>query len=129
MKLSCPSRLLSITGEFPCPMRRPSLVRRPRRGSSAGRRGGQLQRRGQGRRGFLGDRASKGAFRDIVENWRKPLRKSGDDPFGDSASEDLTRKEFDDAAGKGDLEAAGVVQVRSRISRSNLPSSSGAISN
>ena len=28
--------------------------------------------------GFLGDRASKGAFRDILDRWRKPLRKSGD---------------------------------------------------
>jgi hypothetical protein len=26
--------------------------------------------------GFLGDRASKAAFRDILEKWRKPLRKS-----------------------------------------------------
>ena len=33
--------------------------------------------------GFLGDRASKGAFRAIIENWRKPLRKAGNDPFGD----------------------------------------------
>jgi hypothetical protein len=32
--------------------------------------------------GFLGDRASKSAFRDVLEKWRKPLRKSGDDPFG-----------------------------------------------
>ena len=32
--------------------------------------------------GFIGDRASKGAFRDMIENWRKPLRKAGDDPFG-----------------------------------------------
>src|SRR5438105_180730 len=32
--------------------------------------------------GFLGNRASKGAFRDILEKWRKPLRKSGEDPFG-----------------------------------------------
>jgi predicted NBD/HSP70 family sugar kinase len=60
--------------------------------------------------GFIGDRASKSAFRDIVENWRKPLRKQGEDPFGDSPSEDLTKKEFDDALAKGDLEAAGVVQ-------------------
>ncbi|MDU1696002.1 MAG: ROK family protein, partial [Bradyrhizobium sp.] len=30
--------------------------------------------------GFLGDRASKGAFRKILERWRKPLRKSGKDP-------------------------------------------------
>src|SRR5438105_15746871 len=32
--------------------------------------------------GFLGDRASKGAFRDILEKWRKPLREAGEDPFG-----------------------------------------------
>ena len=35
--------------------------------------------------GFIGDRASKGAFRDIIENWRKPLRKAGQDPFGETA--------------------------------------------
>jgi hypothetical protein len=33
--------------------------------------------------GFLGDGASKGAFREIIENWRKILRKVGEDPFGD----------------------------------------------
>src|SRR5215831_19049250 len=33
--------------------------------------------------GFLGDRANKRAFRDIIENWRKPLRKAGKDPLGD----------------------------------------------
>ena len=38
--------------------------------------------------GFIGDRASKGAFRDILENWRKPVRKDGDDPFGDEPSEE-----------------------------------------
>ena len=27
--------------------------------------------------GFLGDRASKGAFRAILENWRKAMRKNG----------------------------------------------------
>ncbi|GAA0005965.1 hypothetical protein BRDID11002_59690 [Bradyrhizobium diazoefficiens] len=32
--------------------------------------------------GFLGDRASKGAFREILDRWRKPLRKTGEDPFG-----------------------------------------------
>jgi hypothetical protein len=31
--------------------------------------------------GFIGDRASKGAFRDFVENWRTPLRKAGNDPL------------------------------------------------
>jgi predicted NBD/HSP70 family sugar kinase len=61
--------------------------------------------------GFIGDRASKGAFRDIVENWRKPMRKQGDDPFGESASESLTKKELDDALAKGEPEAAGVVHA------------------
>src|ERR1700742_4735109 len=32
--------------------------------------------------GFLGDRASKGAFRKTFDRWRKPLKKSGEDPFG-----------------------------------------------
>ena len=27
--------------------------------------------------GFIGDRASKGAFRDIIENWRKSLAQGG----------------------------------------------------
>src|SRR5882757_8240968 len=61
--------------------------------------------------GFIGDRASKGAFRDIVENWRKALRKKGDDPFGDAASESLTKKELDDALTKGEPEAAGIVHA------------------
>lgn len=60
--------------------------------------------------GFLGDRASRGAFRDIIENWRKPLRKAGDDPFGDTPSEELNKKTLDDLLSKGDAEAAGIVQ-------------------
>ena len=28
--------------------------------------------------GFIGDRASKGAFRDIIDHWRKSVRKAGD---------------------------------------------------
>ena len=59
--------------------------------------------------GFLGDRASKGAFRDIIENWRKPLRKAGEDPFGEAASEDLSRKKLDELLSKGDSEAAGIL--------------------
>ncbi len=44
--------------------------------------------------GFLGDRASKGAFRAIFDRWRKPLRKSGEDPFGDEPSEHSAIEEF-----------------------------------
>ena len=56
--------------------------------------------------GFIGDRASKGAFRAILENWRKPLRKAGKDPFGEEASEDISRKELDALLAQGDPEAA-----------------------
>lgn len=59
--------------------------------------------------GFLGDRASKGAFRDILENWRKPLRKAGKDPFGDEASADISKKKLDAVLSSGESEAAGVL--------------------
>ena len=60
--------------------------------------------------GFVGDRASRGAFRQIIENWRKPLRKSGHDPFGDEASDEISKKKLDALLSEGDLEAAAVVQ-------------------
>ncbi len=60
--------------------------------------------------GFIGDRASKGAFTNLIENWRKALRKTGDDPFGDIATENLSKKQLDELLTKGDAEAAGVLQ-------------------
>ena len=60
--------------------------------------------------GFVGDRASKGAFRAIIENWRKPLRKAGNDPFGDEPSEDISKKKLDSLLTKGDPEAGGILQ-------------------
>jgi len=60
--------------------------------------------------GFLGDRASKGAFRKIVENLRSDLRKVGADPLGEDASEGLTKKKLDDLLARGDGEAAGIIQ-------------------
>ena len=55
--------------------------------------------------GFLGDRASKGAFREIFERWRKPLRKSGEDPFGDEPSEKISKKTLDAVLVGDDTEA------------------------
>jgi predicted NBD/HSP70 family sugar kinase len=60
--------------------------------------------------GFLGDRASRGAFREFLENWRKPLRKAGHDPFGDEASDEISKKKLDALLAEGDIEAAAVVQ-------------------
>lgn len=59
--------------------------------------------------GFLGDRASKGAFREILEEWRKPLRKSGEDPFGDEPSDKISRKALDAVLVGDDTEATAVV--------------------
>src|SRR5437763_8045644 len=59
--------------------------------------------------GFLGDRASKGAFREIFERWRKLLRKFGDDPFGDEPSETINKKTLDAVMVGDDTDAAAVV--------------------
>src|SRR6476620_5021713 len=59
--------------------------------------------------GFLGDRASKGAFRAILERWRKPLRKSGEDPFGEEPSENISKKLLDAILIGDDTETSAVV--------------------
>jgi hypothetical protein len=60
--------------------------------------------------GFIGDRASKGAFRQFIENWRKPLREIGADPFGDEPSGKIAKKRLDEIISSGGTEAAGIVQ-------------------
>jgi hypothetical protein len=55
--------------------------------------------------GFVGDRASKGAFREFIEAWRKPLRELGEDPFGDEPSSNR----LDQLLAAGDTEAAEVI--------------------
>ena len=59
--------------------------------------------------GFLGDRASKGAFREILDGWRKPFRKSGEDPFGDEPSDKISKKTLDAVLVGDDTEACAVV--------------------
>jgi predicted NBD/HSP70 family sugar kinase len=59
--------------------------------------------------GFLGDRASKGAFRKMLDRWRKPLRKSGEDPFGKEPSENISKKVLDAILVGDDNEASAVV--------------------
>ncbi|MCP3418769.1 ROK family protein [Bradyrhizobium brasilense] len=59
--------------------------------------------------GFLGDRASKGAFRKILDRWRKPLRKSDEDPFGDEQSDKISKKKLDELLVGDDTEASAVV--------------------
>jgi len=59
--------------------------------------------------GFLGDRASKGAFRRIFDKRRKPLKKSDQDPFGDEPSDKISKKTLDAILIGDDVEASAVL--------------------
>jgi predicted NBD/HSP70 family sugar kinase len=59
--------------------------------------------------GFVGDKASRGAFHDILEKWREPLRKLGVDPLGDKLSEEMSKKQLDKMLAEGDPEAGGII--------------------
>nr|WP_050420905.1 ROK family protein [Bradyrhizobium tropiciagri] len=59
--------------------------------------------------GFLGDRASQSTFREILDKWRKPLRKTGEDPFGKEPSESISKKVLDSILVGDDTEASAVV--------------------
>ncbi|HEV3111426.1 MAG TPA: ROK family protein [Candidatus Binataceae bacterium] len=60
--------------------------------------------------GFIGDRASNRAFRAILEDYRERMRANGDDPLGETPSEEISKKKIDKVLTDGDPEAAGVVQ-------------------
>ena len=59
--------------------------------------------------GFLGDRASRRAFREILDSWRKPLRKAGEDPFGEEPSDEISKKMLDAVLVGDDVEASAIV--------------------
>jgi predicted NBD/HSP70 family sugar kinase len=59
--------------------------------------------------GFLGDRASKGAFRRILDGLRKPMKKSGDDPLGGKSADVISKGTLDEALVGEDIGAAALV--------------------
>jgi predicted NBD/HSP70 family sugar kinase len=59
--------------------------------------------------GFVGDKASRGAFHGMLEKWREPLRKLGTDPLGEKSSEEMSKKELDKLLAEGDPEAGGII--------------------
>ena len=59
--------------------------------------------------GFLGDRASKGAFRRILDTLRKPLKKNGDDPLGVKSTEEIGKNTLDEALVGDDINASALV--------------------
>ncbi|MBS7699225.1 ROK family protein [Chelatococcus sp.] len=59
--------------------------------------------------GFVGDRASKGAFTEILDNLRKTLREYGDDPLGEEKTDAIKRSKLEAILVKGEPAAAGLV--------------------
>src|ERR1700738_3747956 len=59
--------------------------------------------------GFLGDRASKGAFRKILDTLRKPLKKNGEDPLGSKSAEAIAKTTLDEALVGDDIHASALV--------------------
>src|SRR5258707_4297280 len=59
--------------------------------------------------GFLGDRASKGAFRKMLDSLRKPLKKNGDDPLGNKSAEAIGKTALDEALVGDDIHASALV--------------------
>ncbi|TAK48950.1 MAG: ROK family protein [Xanthobacteraceae bacterium] len=59
--------------------------------------------------GFVGDRASKSAFRNLIDDWRKVVRKAGEDPLGDKDIDEISNKKLDLLLSEGDPEAAGII--------------------
>ena len=60
--------------------------------------------------GFVGDRASKRAFLAILDDWRELVRQAGEDPFGDTPTDEISKRQLDKVMAQGDVEAAGVIQ-------------------
>jgi hypothetical protein len=61
--------------------------------------------------GFIGDRASKGAFRNMIDRIRQSVRKSGDDPLGEEESDELSKAELDSILQQGEPEAAALIHA------------------
>jgi len=59
--------------------------------------------------GFLGDRASKGAFRKILDGLRKPLKKNGEDPLGEKSTDTISKGTLDETLVGEDVGAAALV--------------------
>src|SRR5437763_4870949 len=60
-------------------------------------------------KGFLGDRASKGAFRKILDSLRKPLKKNGGDPLGSKSAKAIGKSTLDEVLVGDDIGAAALV--------------------
>ena len=61
--------------------------------------------------GFVGDHASKGAFRKILDDWRRQIGAHGEDPFGDTPTDEISKSKLDEILEGPDPVAAGLVHT------------------
>jgi hypothetical protein len=61
--------------------------------------------------GFVGDRASRRAFRAILADWRDRLKEHGEDPFGDTPMEEISKSKLDKMMDSGDAVKAALVHT------------------
>ncbi|MBN9985319.1 ROK family protein [Rhizobium laguerreae] len=59
--------------------------------------------------GFVGDNANKKTFQQKLDDWRKRIRKFGDDPIGKTATTKLSKKKIEALLTGDDMEAAALV--------------------
>jgi hypothetical protein len=58
--------------------------------------------------GFVGDKARRDAFREALDDWRRHRKSvSGEDPLGDTKTEDLGKKQLDELLATGSVQAPG----------------------
>ncbi|UXI66295.1 ROK family protein [Tahibacter amnicola] len=60
---------------------------------------------------FIGDQAARRVFFERIDAWRATVRRRGDDPFGDTPTESLSKKNLDKVLRRGDPAAAGIIQA------------------
>jgi hypothetical protein len=61
--------------------------------------------------GFVGDRASRRAFRAILADWRERLKEHGEDPLGDTPMEDVSKAKLDKMMASEDPKSAALVHT------------------
>jgi hypothetical protein len=60
--------------------------------------------------GFVGDKATKGAFSDPLDKWRQPLKEVGQDPLGSKPSDEISNKKLAALLAEGEPDVAALVQ-------------------
>ena len=60
--------------------------------------------------GFVGDKATKSAFSDLLDKWRQPLKEVGQDPLGSKPSDEISNKKLAALLAEGEPDEAAPVQ-------------------